>query len=46
VIVGNHLGEGVLPSLVAGGAAAAPALFIVMRARLGRLGRRLRRHSE
>jgi hypothetical protein len=43
VIVANHLGENLIPTLVAGGAAAGPALLIVMRARLSRVGRALRR---
>jgi hypothetical protein len=43
-IAGIPVEEG-LPGLVAGGAAAGPVLFILVRARLERLGRRLRRHS-
>ena len=43
MIVAHHLGESLIPSLVAGGAAAGPALLFVVRARLGRLGRRLHR---
>jgi hypothetical protein len=43
VIVAHHLGEHLLPQLVAGGAATGPALLIVMRARLSGLGRALRR---
>jgi len=43
VIVAHHLGEHLIPQLVAGGAVTGPALIIVMRARLSRLGRSLRR---
>ena len=46
MIVANHLGENLIPTLVAGGAAAGPALLIVMRARLSRLSRRLRREPQ
>ena len=46
MIVAHHMGEELLPALVAGGAAAGPALLIIMRARLSRLGRRLRRQPE
>jgi len=42
MIVANHLGENLVPTLVAGGAAAGPALLVVLRARLSRLGRALR----
>jgi hypothetical protein len=43
MIVAHHLGEHLLPQLVAGGAATGPALLIVMRARLSGFGRALRR---
>jgi hypothetical protein len=46
VIVAHHLGEGLIPALVAGGAAAGPALLVVVRAKLGRLGSRLRRQPR
>jgi hypothetical protein len=42
MIVAHHLGENLIPALVAGGAAAGPALVVVVRARLSRLRRRLR----
>ena len=43
MIVTSHVGENLIPALLAGGAAAGPALLVVMRVRLRRLGRRLRR---
>ena len=43
MILAHHLGETLIPTLVAGGALAGPALLVVVRARLGRLGRRFRR---
>jgi hypothetical protein len=43
VIVASHAGEELLPSLLAGGASAAPVLLLVLRARLGRLARTIRR---
>lgn len=46
MIVAHHMGEELIPALVAGGAAAGPALLIIMRARLSRLGRRLRRQPQ
>ena len=45
MIVANHLGESLIPTLVAGGAVAGPALLVVMRAWLGRLSRTLRRRQ-
>ena len=42
MIVAHHMGEDLIPAVVAAGAAAGPALLIVVRARLGRLGRRLK----
>jgi hypothetical protein len=38
MIVANHLGENLIPTLVAGGTAAAPLLLVLLRARLSRLG--------
>jgi hypothetical protein len=43
VIVGHHMGEDLLPALVAGGAGSVPMLIVVLRDRLSRVGRRLRR---
>ena len=43
MIVAHHLGEDLIPTLVAGGAATAPALVVAVRVRLSRLGRALRR---
>jgi hypothetical protein len=43
VIVAHHMGEELLPLLVAGGASAVPALLVVMRVRLSRIVRVLRR---
>ena len=43
MIVAHHLGEDLIPTLVAGGAATAPALVVAVRVRLSRLGRAFRR---
>jgi hypothetical protein len=43
VILAHHLGEHLLPALLAGGAAAGPVLLAVGRFRLGRLVDRFRR---
>ena len=43
MIIANHLGENLIPALVAGGAVAGPALLVAFRARLGRLLDLLRR---
>ena len=45
MIVAHHMGEHLLPTLVAGGAAAGPALLIVMRVRLSRIARGFRRQK-
>jgi hypothetical protein len=46
VIVAHHLGEGFIPALVVGGAAAGPAVLMVVRAKLGRLGSWLHRRPR
>jgi hypothetical protein len=43
VIVAHHAGEDLILLLVASGAGAGPLLFVVWRARLGRLADRMRR---
>jgi hypothetical protein len=43
MIVAHHMGEELLPTLVAGGSAAVPVVLVLVRARLSRLGRALRR---
>jgi hypothetical protein len=40
-----HLGEELIPALVAGGATAGPALLLVLRARLTRFRELVRRRS-
>jgi hypothetical protein len=45
VIVAHHMGEELLPALVAGGASAVPALLLVTRVRLSRVVRVLRRQK-
>ncbi len=46
MIVAHHMGENLIPTLVAGGAAVGPALLIVLRARLSRVFGGLRRQSQ
>ena len=46
MIVAHHVGEHLIPAVVAAGATAGPALLVVMRARLGRLGGRLGSFKE
>ena len=43
MIVAHHMGEELIPALVASGATAVPLLVVSMRVRLSRLGRALRR---
>lgn len=46
MIVAHHMGEDLLPTLVAGGASAVPALLFVMRVRLSRIARMCRRQRS
>jgi hypothetical protein len=43
MIVAHHLGENLVPTLLAAGATTAPALLVMLRAKLGRLGSAHRR---
>lgn len=43
MILAHHLGEGLVPALAAGGAAAAPLLLMTIKARLSRIGTTLAR---
>jgi hypothetical protein len=43
MILAHHMGEGLVPALVASGATAAPVLLVMLRARLGQIGRAFRR---
>jgi hypothetical protein len=45
VIVAHHMGEELLPTLLAGSAAVVPAYLVIVRARLGRFARAFRRHK-
>jgi hypothetical protein len=46
VILGHHMGEELLPQLLAGGATAGSLFLALVRARLGTLGSALRRRRE
>ena len=43
MILAHHMGEDLLPTLVAGAAAVVPAYLVVVRARLSRIARAARR---
>ena len=43
MIVANHIGEGLIPTVLAGGAGAGSVLLAIGRVRLGQLFDRLRR---
>jgi hypothetical protein len=45
MILAHHAGEGLIPTLVAGGGSAVSMLLLVWRARLGNLVDRLRRRT-
>ena len=45
MILAHHLGETLIPTLVAGSAAVVPAYLVIVRARLGRIARAFRRHK-
>jgi hypothetical protein len=45
VIVAHHMGEDLLLTLVAGGAAVVPAYLVIVRARLSRIARAFRRQK-
>jgi hypothetical protein len=46
MILAHHIGEELLPMLVAGSTAAASVLLVVLRDRLSRIARSLRRESQ
>jgi hypothetical protein len=43
MIAAHHMGEDLLPALVAGGATVVPAYLVIVRARLSRIARAVRR---
>jgi hypothetical protein len=45
VIVAHHMGEDLLPTLVASGVAAVPVYLAIVRARLSRIARPFRRQK-